>query len=244
MPILRDCAIYYGGYDLTSTANSIEFDASCASVDLTTFGSAGAHVLAAGLRDGSANVTTFLDTATSEAALKTDNVGQTELLTAVAFPTGGTVTAGDRCYAMRGLLKSSKTPRKVGEAEQIEAMMPQAQREGVLGGTVILAPVSVNSSGTGSVLNLGAVAAGQTVYFGVHVIASSGNRTITPVLQSASAAGFGTPTDRVTLSSISSVGASFGSSSTATTDAYWRISYTTGGSSGSVTVVAFAAIQQ
>lgn len=243
MPILRDCNIYYGGYDLTSTANQIEFEASCATVDLTTFGSQGNHVVAPGLKDGSASVTTFLDTATSEAALKADNVGQTELLTAVAFPTGGTVTAGDRCYAMRGLLKSSKTPRKVGDAEMIMAAMSQAQREGVLGGTVVLASTAINASGTGTVLNLGAVAAGQTVYFGVHVIASTGNRAITPVLQSAASAGFSSPTARVTLGAMSAIGSSFDSSSTATTDAYWRISYTASGSSGSIIAIAFAAIE-
>ena len=243
MPVLRDCAIYYGGYDLTSTANQIDFSASCAQVDVTTFAAAGNVTLAPGLKDGSANVTTFTDFSTSEAALKTDNVGTVQVLTAVGFPTGGTVTAGDRCYAIRGLLKSDKDAKKVGDAAMLDASIMQAQAEGVLGGTVVLAPTAITASGTGTILNLGAVAAGKSVYFGVHVIASSGNRTITPVLQSAAAAGFGTPADRVTLGSMSAFGSSFGSSATATTDAYWRISYTTGGSSGSLTVVAFAAIQ-
>lgn len=243
MPILRDCAIYYGGYDLTSAANQIEFDASCAAVNVTTFGSSGNVVNIGGLKDGSAQVMTFTDYSTSEAALKVDNVGTVELLTAVAFPTGGTVTAGDRCYAIRGLLKSNKDTKKVGDAAMLDATVPQSAGEGVLGGTIVLAPTAVNATGTGTVQNLGAVAAGKSVYFGVHVLASSGNRTITPVLQSAATSGFGSPADRVSLTSMSTTGSQFGSSATATTDAYWRVSYTTGGSSGSITVVAFAAIQ-
>ena len=39
MPILRDCVIYYGGVDLTATANEFSVDSSFADLDVTTFGS-------------------------------------------------------------------------------------------------------------------------------------------------------------------------------------------------------------
>ena len=243
MPIIRDCAIWYGGYDLTSTANEVSIDSSFATVPVTTFADSGNVKNIAGIEDATVNVMTFLDPAISEPAITANRGGTIELLTACAFPTGGTVTAGDRVYAIRGLLKNFKDPMKVGDAARIDATLEAAQAEGLLAGMVLSPSTAVSASGTGTSVSLGAQAAGQTAYFGIHVLAVSGNRTITAKLQSASSSGFGTPNDRVTLSSISAIGSGFGTSTTATTDANWRVSYTIGGSSGSLTFAAFAAIQ-
>lgn len=243
MPILRDCAIWYGGYDLTSAANEVSIDSSFTTIPVTTFADSGNVKNIAGIEDATVNVMTFLEPAISEPAITSNRGGVIDLFTACAFPTGGTVTAGDRVYAIRGLLKSYKEPMKVGDAARIDATLEAAQAEGLMQGMVLAPSTTVSASGNGTSVSLGAQAAGTTVYFGVHVFAVSGNRTITAKLQSASSSGFGTPNDRVTLGSISAVGDAFGSSTTATTDANWRISYTIGGSSGSLTFAAFAAIQ-
>lgn len=242
MPILRDCAIWYGGYDLTSTASEVSLESSFATVPVTTFGDSGNVKNIAGLEDAQVSVMTFLDTSVTDPAVWAERGGAIELLTMVAFPTGGTVTAGDRTYSVRGLLKSEKQMMKIGDAAKLDAQLMGAQPEGVMGGMVLSPSTAVTASGNGSAVQLGAQAAGQTVYFGIHVLAVSGNRTITAKLQSASSSGFGTPNDRVTLSSINAIGSGFGSSTTATTDTYWRVSYTIGGSSGSLTFAAFAAI--
>jgi hypothetical protein len=243
VPILRDCAIWYGGFDLTSAANEVNIDSSFATVPVTTFADSGNVKNVAGLEDATVNVMTFLEPAISEPAITGNRGGAIELFTACAFPTGGTVTAGDRVYAMRGLLKSFKDPLKVGDAARIDATLQQAQAEGLLAGMVLSPSTAVTSSGTGTSVSLGAQSATQTAYFGVHVLAATGNRTITAKLQSASSSGFGSPNDRVTLGSISAIGSGFGTSTTATTDANWRVSYTIGGSTGSLTFAAFAAIQ-
>ena len=243
MPIIRDCAIWYGGYDLTSAANEVSIDSSFATLPVTTFADSGNVKNIAGLEDATVNVMTFLEPAISEPAITANRGGTIELLTACAFPTGGTVTAGDRVYAIRGLLKSFKDPMKVGDVARIDANLEAAQAEGLMMGMVLSPSTAVSASGSGTSVSLGAQSATQTAYFGIHVLAVSGNRTITAKLQSASSSGFGTPNDRVTLGSISAIGSGFGTSTTATTDANWRISYTIGGSSGSLTFAAFAAIQ-
>ena len=243
MPILRDCAVWYGGFDLTSTANQVEINSSFTTVPVTTFADSGNVKNVAGLEDASISVMTFLDNSISEPAITNNRGGAIELITMVSFPTGGTVTAGDRTYSARGLLKSSKVPMKVGDAARIEASLESAQPEGVIAGMVLAPSTTVSSSGTSSIVNMGAQTSPQIAYFGIHVLSVSGNRTITAKLQSASSSGFGTANDRVTLGAISAAGSGFGSSSTATTDAYWRASYTIGGSSGSLTFAAFAAIQ-
>ena len=243
MPILRDCAIWYGGYDLTSAANEVSIDSSFTTVPVTTFADSGNVKNIAGIEDATVSVMTFLEPAISEPAITSNRGGVVELFTACAFPTAGTVTAGDRTYSLRGLLKSYKEPMKVGDAARIDANLEAAQAEGLMMGMVLSPSTAVTATGTGTSVTLGAQTATQTAYFGIHVLAVSGNRTITAKLQSAPTSGFASPTDRVTLGAISAIGSGFGSSTTATTDANWRVSYTIGGSTGSLTFAAFAAIQ-
>jgi len=244
VPILRDCVIYYGGVDLTATANEFSVDSSFADLDVTTFGSSGNHERIAGIEDATASVMTFGDPAIVEPALST-KTGTVELLTAVQFPTGGTATAGDRVYALRGLLTSTKQPLKVGDVSKLDATMPEAQAEGLLAGT-LLAPKQTVSAGTptSALFNLGPVAAGQSVYFGVHVFSITGDRSPTFNCQRnpTTPGTAGAYTTSVSLSR-STTGGSFGSSATVTTDAYWRVACALGGTTGSVTYAAFVAIQ-
>lgn len=242
MPVIKDCNIWYGGYDLTSTANEISIDSTFADVDVTTYGSGGAMQRIAGLEDASVSVMTYLDPAISEPAIFAERGGAIDLLTACAFPTGGVVTPGDRTYSVRGMLKSYKEPLKIGDAARIDAEIEQAQSEGVLQGMVLSPSTTVSATGNGSAVLLGAQAAGQTAYFGVHVFSLTGDRTITFKLQSAAVLAFTSPADRVTLSTITTAGSGFGSSTTATTNTYWRVQYTLGGTTGSVSFAAFAAI--
>lgn len=242
MPILRDVVIHYAGTDLTATANEVTLDTSYADLDVTTFGSSGNHERIAGLEDATASVMTFGDPAIVEPIFST-KPGTVELLTVTQFPTAGTATVGDRIYAMRGLLTSTKQPLKVGDVSKLDATMPQARSEGVLAGQILAPKATISASTNGTAVNLGAQTAPAVAYFGVHVFSLTGDRTITLKLQSATASGFSSPTDRVSLSAITAAGSGFGSSSTATTNAWWRVVATLGGTTGSVSFAAFAAIQ-
>jgi hypothetical protein len=242
VPILRDCVIHYGGADLTATANEFAVDLSYADQDVTTFGSSGNRERIAGLEDATASVMTFGDPEVVEPNLATRE-GDVELLTAVQFPTGGAATVGDRVYALRGLLLSTKQPMKVGDVSKLDASLSQARPEGLLAGQLLAPKATISATTNGTAVNLGAQTAPRIVYLGVHVFALTGDRTVTLKLQSATASGFSSPTDRVSLSTITAAGSGFGSSSTATTNAWWRVVATLGGTTGSVTFAAFAAVQ-
>ena len=179
MPVLKDCNIWFGGYDLTSVANELTIETMYADVDVTTFGSAGSHTRVGGLQDSNISLMTFLDPSVSEPAFFGDRGGVVELVSAVAFPTGGTVTAGDRCYASRAILKSISDPMKVGDAAKINATLSGAQVEGVLQGSVLAPKAAISASANGSVVNLGAQTSPQIAYLGVHVFSVSGDRTVT-----------------------------------------------------------------
>jgi len=245
MPVLKDCNIWYGGYDLTSAANQVDIDTSFADVDVTVFGNGGVHQRIAGLEDSKISVMTFLDPALSEPAITSKRGGTTDLFTAVAFPTSGTVTVGDQCYAVRAQLDSFKEPMKVGDAARIEASLMTSQVEGLLQGQVLAPKTTVSATVSSAGATLGAVSAGQIAYLGAHIFAVTGDRTVTIRLQSSPNSTFtaGTVTNRVALSTVSAAGSQFGSSTTATTDPYWRSQITLGGTTGSVTYATFAAIQ-
>lgn len=237
MPILRDCVIHYGGVDLTATANEFSIDTSFADLDVTTFGSAGNHERIAGLADATANVMTFGDPAIVEPALSTET-GTVDLLTAVQFPTGGVATAGDRTYSVRGLLTSTKQPLKVGDVSKFDATLPTSKAEGVLAGKLMIPKQTISTTTTGSAVTFtGGVSAGQLAYLGVHVFDLTGDRTVTVKLQSNASV------DRVILPTFTAAGSGFGSSSTVTGHQQWRVIATLGGTTGSVTLAAFAAIQ-
>jgi hypothetical protein len=244
VPILRDCVIYYGDADLTATANEFSVDASAADLDVTTFGSAGERERIAGIEDATASVMTFGDPAIVEPEFST-RTGTVELLTVVQFPTGGVATAGDRVYALRGLLTATKQPLKVGDVSKLDATMTTSQPEGLLAGTLVTPKTTYSASGSTTSVTLGAQTAPKIAYFGVHIFSVTGDRTLTIRLQSCTASLFssGTVTTRVTLPTVSTIGSQFGSSTTATTDPYWRANYILGGTTGSVSFAAFAAIQ-
>lgn len=242
MPVLKDSQIWYGGYDLTSTASEVSIESSVATVAVTTFGDGGNVANIAGIADSSASVMTFIDPAISEPAI-TGGLGTVDLLTVSAFPTNGVLVAGDQCYAMRGFLKSDKQPIKVGDAARIDASLVGAQSEGILRGSILVPSSAISATGNGAVVNLGAQSATQLAYLGIHVFAITGDRTVTIKLQSAAAVGFSSPTDRITTGVLSAAGSTFATSSTATTNAYWRATYTIGGTTGAVSLGIFAAVQ-
>ena len=75
MPVLKDCNIWFGGYDLTSVANELTIETMYADVDVTTFGSAGSHTRVGGLQDSNISLMTFLDPSVSEPAFFGDRGG-------------------------------------------------------------------------------------------------------------------------------------------------------------------------
>lgn len=90
------------------------------------------------------------------------------------------------------------------------------------------AAVVRTTSGTGVIRQLGAVAAGQSLWIGSHVIAV-GTGTLTITVKSAAAVGFSSPTTRYTSSVYSAIGNDWASVPGAITDQYWRVEWTIGG---------------
>lgn len=82
-------------------------------------------------------------------------------------------------------------------------------------------------TGTGTIMQLGAVSALQKLWAALHIVAVSGAGTIVAKVQSAALIGFGSPTDRITFSSAAAVGSQWAAPvAGAITDQFWRVTWT------------------
>jgi hypothetical protein len=91
------------------------------------------------------------------------------------------------------------------------------------------------SSGTGTGLNLGAVATGKRMYAALHVLSVSGTTpSLTARVESSVDNTFASPTTRLTFTAAATVGGQvLRTDGTAITDTWWRIAWTISGTTPS-----------
>ena len=120
---------------------------------------------------------------------------------------------------------------KYGLGDEVGALLPfglemsGSNAVGMVRGQVAKARGAVSGTGPlGSVLNLGAPAAGQYAYASLHVFGTPGT-SLTAQLQSASDAAMTTPTTRATLGPLSAAGGAWATrvAGPLTGEAYWRL---------------------
>jgi hypothetical protein len=100
-------------------------------------------------------------------------------------------------------------------------------------------------TGNGTARQLGLVGATQKLYASLHVVDASVADTLDVKIQSDDASGMGTPTDRITFTQATAVGAQYATpvSGPIATDTWWRVSYTIGGTSPSFKFAVVVGIQ-
>lgn len=102
-----------------------------------------------------------------------------------------------------------------------------------------------SATGTGTIIQLGAVAAGKRLYANLHVLSATGTTpSITVKVQSAALVGFGSPTDRLSFAAKTTTGGeALRTDGTAITDQFWRVSYTVSGTTPSFLFLAAFGIE-
>lgn len=101
------------------------------------------------------------------------------------------------------------------------------------------------ASGTGTALNLGAVAAGKRLYATLHVLSVAGTTpSITARVESDDAAGFPSATTRLTFTAANAVGGQvLRTDGSAITDTWWRLAWTISGTTPSFLLTGALGIQ-
>lgn len=230
--VLTDGCVFVHGVAVHDVAHTMQFAVSRETKDKTVFGST-ARSNRVGLFNPQLSVSGYTDMTAFDAALwSLLNDGTT-----CAITVAPTSADGEVAYSMRGL-KSSLQPLGAQVGDMAAVQLEAGGRGGVrpVRGTILHPETARTATAVGTGRNLGAVAAGSSVYGALHVTAASGTTpTLDVVVQSDDNSGFTTPTTRLTFTQANGVTGEWKSAAGAITDTWWRVSYTIGGTSPSFT---------
>lgn len=239
--VLRDCKLYVGGWDLSGSSNRLNVEASADLKDRTVFGDAWRSFLP-GLLQAKYSGGGFYEA--DAADYKADDILWSNLAAEGQLVTvcPGTGAAGERADFLRATLAKYNVGGAVGDICAFEIDIEAA---GDMAFGYVLANGLKTASGSGTAYQLGAVAEGQRLYAGLHVVSASGTSpTLDLAIESDNAEAMSSPTTRITFAQKTGLGAEWATPVAGPiTDDWWRASWTVGGSSPSFKVIVVMGIR-
>jgi hypothetical protein len=240
--VLTNVRYFAGGVDLTANTNKVEISASVEEKDATNFGSNGWTELLGGLR--SAEVTASGQWEAGDATFPDDGLWSTLTSSAAAAWSIAPAGAADGALAYLGQMVETSYGL-TGSVGDVAAFDAAGASSGLLARGVIAHPPGTarSASGTGTSINLGAVAAGQRLVAAVHILSVTGTLSITPRVETDTATGFPSATTPSGLTGTAATSASTGtgqwlaSDGTAQTDTWQRAAWTATGTGSALFVV-------
>jgi hypothetical protein len=237
--VLLDVGIYLGGADMTGYSNKIAQSAEVETLDRTTFLPAsdpmfGWRRRTGGVRDTSFELEGFFEAA--DLSKPDDSLWAglgTATLPLTTFPEGG--ASGDLAYVSR-VLETEYKPG--GSHGALLAWSAACKGNWPVARGKILHPngTARTSSGDGTPYQLGAVAADEALYVGLHVISVSNtvSPSLTVAIESDSTNSFsGAETVRGTMAAATAISGQALRIAGAITDTWWRATWTISGASAS-----------
>ena len=237
--VFNDGKVFSGGYDLSDHVTSVNLEIMSEELDATTINSGGFRERLGGLKDSTLQLDGFYEAGANKPdALLGASVGNELIVTTV--PDAG---VGNTAYFMKSRLFSYQMFGTVGEIAPFSITKSQSDDEVVQGKIEIDGALTATGNSTG--VQLGAVGSTEKIYVAIHCTAVSGTSTptVTFKLQSDDNASFTSPTDRITFSNITAIGADYQSAAGAITDDYFRLNYTISGTSPSFSIHATIGIE-
>jgi len=229
--VLTDGRLFLGGFDLSSHTQSMTLDLSADEVDVTPINSGGFRSKAAGLSDATLSANGFFEAGTDKPDALLGVSAGAELIGTVS----ATSSAGDNAYFLKSRQFSYQIGGAVGDVMPFSINNSNSSDRAVKGTIMVDDSANLTATGNSTGRQLGAVAAGKSLYVAAHVVSISGTSTPTLALkvQSDDNSGFTSATDRITLTNFTAVGAQYSSVAGAITDDYFRINYTISGTNPS-----------
>lgn len=201
--VLTDCVAWIGGLAATQYSNELSVKQSVEEKETTVFGSGGWKSLVGGLKAVDADLKGFWESAV-------DATGFTNMGTAdQVMSFGATATEGDPMWFFQGSNLSYDRGGSVGDVDPFGLSLKGTNKVGLIPGKLAKSKGNVSATGaigsglTGLSAN-SQVSSSQYLYAAVHVFTAG--TTITLKIESDDNAGFTTPTDRITLSAITTTG--------------------------------------
>lgn len=231
--ILTNVRYFAGGVDLTGVSNQVELSSEVEAKDVTSFASGGWKENLGGLASSEIKAKGFWEAGSASLVddAAWDDLGDVQAVT--VCPVGAAVA--DIAYLTQALRANYSFGGSVGD---VAPWTCDASGSWPLARGVVAHPPGTarTATGSGTAVNLGAVAAGQRLYCAIHVLSVAGTDTptITAVVESDNASGFASATTRLTFAAATAVGGQIlRTDGTAITDDWWRIQWTVAGTNPS-----------
>ena len=240
--ILLDCRLFAVGADLSGNSNKIEISAEHEEKDSTHYRSNGWKEVLGGL--GSAEISGAGQWEAGDPS-RVDDASWAALGGIGPYtvcPTDSTV--GALAYFTQGLRQNLKFGDQVGEVAPWEGTIKSSWP--LVRGQIAHPPGTARTAtGTGTVLNLGAIPAGKRLYAALHVLSLAGTTpSITATVESDDAAGMASPTTRLSFAAATAAGGqTLRTDGSAITDTHYRLSWTITGTTPSIMFAASLGIR-
>lgn len=226
--VLKSAKVYVAEYDFSSYTNQVSLSYEYPEVECTAFGDTCRDYLP-GIPnltiEWSGHAASDDTTPGSEDFLAAD-IGTSDIPITIGA-TGADVTPGYFCKVGE---YSRTLGGSVGDMYGFTAKgTPQGTQ--LVRGKFLAPAASRTSSSTGTINQLGAVSATQSVYAILHVFSASGTSpTLDVIVESDEAVGFSSGATKITFTQASAATSEWKSAAGAITDTYWRVGWTIGGS--------------
>lgn len=229
--------VYLDAFDLSADTNavSVEFDAG--PEDASVLDGSGARKYGPTLESGRFSLGGLWQGGTDKVnEILAGRFAVNDSLLTLVPETG---TDGDAVYSCRVLV--AQYDAITGTVGNLLKYKASGEFTGTAFKGIQLASGAKASTGTGTILNPGAVSATQKLYGSLHVLAVSGG-TLTVKIQSAPTVGFAAPVDRITFAGVTVRGVQWATPvAGAITDAFWRATWTL--TAGTATIMVSMGIQ-
>ena len=231
--VLTNVRAFAAGVDLTGNSNKIELSSEVAAKETTNYGSEAWKEFVGGL--ASAEISGEGQWEAGDAT-KVDDAAWAQLggVGPWSISANNSAAVGSLAYFTSAMRADYKL---LGELGEVAPWTSTAKSSWPLVRGQFAHPPGTarTATGTGTGLNLGAVAANKRLYASLHVLSVAGTTpSITARVESDDNSGFTTPTTRLTFNAATAVGGQIlRTDGTAITDTWWRVAWTISGTTPS-----------
>lgn len=241
--VLLNARMFVGPADLTSYSNKIELDDSMEEKEATNFGSGGAKEVMAGIE--TVAIGAEGQWIAGDPGYIDDEMWAARRRVEAYTICPETADVAALAYLTQAVRLDSKLFTQVGE---VLPWMLAAGGSWPLARGVVLNPpgtaLTVTGNGT-AVQHVAVSTAAQYLYATLHVLSVAGTSTptLTVKVQSDSASGFPSPTDRITFTAATAQGSQISRVAGVNADDYYRVSYTISGTNPSFLAIVAVGVQ-
>lgn len=230
--VLLNTRVYVGAHDLSGQLNATSLEYAAELLDATTFGSGGTRENVGGVRSIVASHEGYWAPGADAALFGL--VGVRDVPVTIS-PVDG--ADGAIAYLFRAVHGEYSPGAAHGELLAFSVSAEGSHGRPLCRG-LIMQPADVETeTGTGTVRQLGTVAAGKRLVASLHVLSISEGATLDVTVVSDDASGMSSPTTRLTFPQADAIGSGWQEAAGAISDTYYRVAFTVAGDDPAVAFV-------